>query len=120
MFTKIKYFILYICIAFLTTSVINAQNVIGKLVDNENNPLVGANVLLLTKVDSAYIAGTVTDNEGNFVLASEKDGGILMFSYIGYHNVYHTLNGENVGTIKMQENTQMLDAVTVTDRKSVV
>lgn len=99
-----KKFIL-ILITSIVVIQVYAQNIRGKVVDNNNSPLVGANVLLLTKVDSAYIAGTVTDNEGNFVLASEKDGGILMFSYIGYHNVYHTLKGENVGTIKMQENT---------------
>lgn len=114
-----KHFILSIGIAFLVTSVTHAQNIIGKLVDNENSPLVGANVLLLTKVDSAYIAGTVTDNEGNFVLVSEKDGGVLMFSYIGYHNVYHALTGENAGTIKMQEKTQTLDVVTVTASRIV-
>ena len=109
-----KHFILAIGIAFLVTSVIHAQNVIGKLVDNDNNPLVGANVLLLSTVDSAYITGTVTDDDGKFVLASGKNGGILMFSYIGYHSIYHTLTGENVGTIKMQENAQILDMVTVT------
>lgn len=110
-------------ILILITSIVaiqvSAQDIRGKVVDNNNSPLVGANVLLLTKVDSVYIAGTVTDNEGNFVLSSEKDGGILMFSYIGYDKVYHALKGENVGMVKMQENTQMLDAVTVTASRIV-
>lgn len=116
---KMKQFILSICIVFLVTSVTHAQNVKGKLVDNDNNPLVGANVLLLSKMDSTFITGTVTDKEGNFVLASEKDGGTLMFSYIGYQSIYHTLTGENVGTIIMQENAQLLDAVSVTANRVV-
>lgn len=112
-------FILFLSSAFLATSVLHAQNVIGKLVDNDNNPLVGANVLLLSKVDSAYIAGTITDNDGTFVLESAKDGDILMCSYVGFQSVYRTLTGENVGTIKMHENAQILNTVTVTGTRII-
>lgn len=80
-----KRFILFVSIAYIVTSVLYAQKVTGKLVDNDNNPLAGANVFLLSKVDSAYIAGTITDNDGTFVLESAKDGDILMCSLKGYH-----------------------------------
>lgn len=113
-----KKFIL-ILITSIVVIQVSAQNIRGKVVDNNNSPLVGANVLLLSKTDSTYIAGTTTDNNGTFFLSSQSNGDILMLSYIGYYNVYHTLNGENVGTIKMQENTQMLDAVTVTASRIV-
>ena len=46
-------------ILILITSIVaiqvSAQDIRGKVVDNNNSPLVGANVLLLTKVDSIYI-----------------------------------------------------------------
>ena len=113
-----KKFIL-ILITSIVVIQVSAQNIRGKVVDNNNSPLVGANVLLLSKVDSTYIAGTTTDNNGTFFLSSQSNGDILMFSYIGYYNMYHTLKGENVGTVKMQENTQMLDAVTVTASRIV-
>lgn len=114
-----NHYILSICIVFLATAVTHAQHVTGQLVDYDNHPLVGANVLLLSKVDSVYMAGTVTGDDGKFVLASGEDGGILMFSYIGYHSVYHAITGEDVGMIKMQENAQMLDMVTVTGSRVI-
>ena len=91
-----------------------AQNISGKVVDEKNDPLVGVNVLLLSKADSTYIAGTSTDKEGAFVFANREDAGTLMFSFIGYHSVYHTLDGnENIGIIKMQVDEHLLDEVTV-------
>ncbi len=104
---------------FAAMSMAVAQNITGKVMDEKGNPLTGANVLLLSKADSTYMAGTTTDNDGIFVLSSENDGGILMLSYLGYHSVYHTFVGENVGTIKMQENTQMIDMVTVTGSRII-
>lgn len=85
-----KKFIL-ILITSIVVIQVSAQNIRGKVVDNNNSPLVGANVLLLSKVDSTYIAGTTTDNNGTFFLSSQSNGDILMFSYIGYYNMYHTL-----------------------------
>ena len=77
-----KKFIL-ILITSIVVIQVSAQNIRGKVVDNNNSPLVGANVLLLSKVDSTYIAGTTTDNNGTFFLSSQSNGDILMFSYIG-------------------------------------
>ena len=91
-----------------------AQDISGTVVDENNHPIVGVNVLLLSKADSTYLAGTSTNNDGNFTLNNRNDAGILMFSFIGYHSVYHSLDGnENVGTIKLQANDTMLDEVTV-------
>lgn len=88
-----KHYILSICIVFLATAVTHAQHVTGQLVDYDNHPLVGANVLLLSKVDSVYMAGTVTGDDGKFVLASGEDGGILMFSYIRISQCVSRYNG---------------------------
>ena len=91
-----------------------AQNISGKVVDEKNYPLVGVNVLLLSKADSTYLAGTSTDNDGAFTFTNRDDAGTLMFSFIGYHSVYHTLDGNgNIGIIKMQVDEHLLDEVTV-------
>ena len=73
-----------------------AQNISGKVVDEKNYPLVGVNVLLLSKADSTYLAGTSTDNDGAFTFTNRDDAGTLMFSFIGYHSVYHTLDGMEI------------------------
>ena len=110
---KKKFFLVVLFLGCILESLI-AQNISGKVVDEKNDPLVGVNVLLLSKADSTYIAGTSTDKEGAFVFANREDAGTLMFSFIGYHSVYHTLDGnENIGIIKMQVDEHLLDEVTV-------
>lgn len=110
---KKKFFLVVLFLGCILESLI-AQNISGKVVDEKNNPLVGVNVLLLSKADSTYLAGTSTDKEGAFVFANREDAGTLMFSFIGYHSVYHTLDGnENIGIIKMQVDEHLLDEVTV-------
>lgn len=109
-----KKIILSISLVFILASVTFAQNITGKLVDYNDKPLVGANVLLLSKVDSTYLAGTVSDKDGLFSIANRSDASMLMFSFIGYHSIYLPLeDDENIGTIKMQEDETMLEGVTI-------
>ena len=110
---KKKLFLVVLFLGCILESLI-AQNISGKVVDEKNDPLVGVNVLLLSKTDSTYLAGTSTDKDGAFVFANKNDVGTLMFSFIGYHSIYHTLDGnENIGIIKMQVDEHLLDEVTV-------
>ena len=110
---KKKLFLVVLFLGCILESLI-AQNISGKVVDEKNDPLVGVNVLLLSKADSTYLAGTSTDNEGAFAFTNRDDAGTLMFSFIGYHSIYHTLDGnENIGIIKMQVDEHLLDEVTV-------
>ena len=105
---------------FILASVTYAQNITGKLVDNNDEPLAGASVLLLSKADSTYLAGTATDRDGLFSIADRSDAGMLMFSFIGYHSIYLPLEGdENIGTIKMQADETMLEEVTVVGSRIV-
>lgn len=110
---KKKLFLIVLFLGCILESLI-AQNISGKVVDEKNDPLVGVNVLLLSKADSTYLAGTSTDNEGAFVFTNRDDAGTLMFSFIGYHSVYNTLDGNrNIGIIKMQVDENLLDEVRV-------
>lgn len=105
---------------FILASVTYAQNITGKLVDNNDEPLAGASVLLLSKADSTYLAGTATDKDGLFSIADRSDAGMLMFSFIGYHSIYLPLeDDENIGTIKMQADETMLEEVTVVGSRIV-
>lgn len=109
-----KKILLSITLVFILASVTYAQNITGKLVDNNDEPLVGVTVLMLSKADSTYLAGTTTDKDGLFSITKRSNAGVLMFSFIGYHSVYHTLDGNgNIGIIKMQVDEHLLDEVTV-------
>ena len=61
-----KKILLSITLVFILASVTYAQNITGKLVDNNDEPLVGVTVLMLSKADSTYLAGTTTDKDGLF------------------------------------------------------
>ena len=113
-FIDMKQFLLVVLFMVCSMGTAIAQSISGKVVDEKNQPLVGANVLLLSKADSTYLVGTTTDKDGVFTFANRSDAGFLMFSFIGYRNVYHTLGEvENIGTIKMQIDENLLDEVTV-------
>lgn len=114
-----KHHIWFTIALLFTAHTMQAQDITGKLVDNNNQPLFGANVLLLSTADSTFITGTTTDLNGLFALATEKTEGILLFSYIGYHKRYYTLKEKNVGTIKLQEDVQALDMVTITGSRII-
>ncbi|MBE6225462.1 MAG: TonB-dependent receptor, partial [Bacteroidales bacterium] len=109
-----RQFFILVVFSICSVASLMAQNISGKVVDEKNAPIVGANVLLLSKADSTFLAGTTTSEDGDFALANREDAGTLIFSFIGYHSVYHTLDGnENIGIIKMQVDEHLLDEVTV-------
>ena len=51
----------------LGAALTHAQNLTGKVVDEKNEPLAYANVILQTE-DSVFLAGTTTDLDGKFEL----------------------------------------------------
>lgn len=95
-----------------------AQNISGKLVDEAQQPLPYANVVLQT-VDSAFVTGTTTGEKGEFKLQKIVAGDYrLAISSIGYQSLYLSLQGfertADVGTLTLADASQELGEVTVT------
>ena len=76
-------------VLFLCTSLMAANKITGKIIDESNNQHIEyANVSLLTQ-DSTFITGVATDNGGGFLLKEVNDGDyILCISCVGYENSY--------------------------------
>ena len=91
---------------------IQAQQISGKVVDSEDNPVAYANVVMHT-ADSAYVAGTVTDDMGRFALTGKGNGALLNVSFIGYKDVWQRLDGEKEMLVRLTADNQMLDEVVV-------
>ena len=89
-----------------------AQEIKGKVVDHEGQPVAYANVVLHT-ADTAYVAGTVTDDTGAFAIAERGRGALLHISYIGYKPVWQALTTGAMSNIQLQPDTQMLGEVVV-------
>ena len=69
--------------------------------------------LLLNRTDSAFVKGAVSGEDGSFVIDTSCNGGIIKVTSVGYKTVCKDCEGENVGIIKMEEDSKMLGEVVV-------
>ena len=90
----------------------SAQSLRGKVVDENNEPLAYANVML-QKADSTYLGGAMTDTLGIFTLNTAPEASMLQVSFIGYESYHAPIKGEDMGTIVMVPDTEMLGRAVV-------
>lgn len=77
--STLKIFLL-IALLISSTSAIFAQiNITGKVVDSDNNPIPGANVVI-----QGTSLGALTDADGKFTLQVPSTSSVLLISFIGY------------------------------------
>lgn len=110
--------ILVTIICFCTLKIC-AQNITGNVVDEKQQILSFANIVLL-KADSTYIAGTITDDTGSFSISRHHDAKYLNVSYIGYAPQYLEITTDSIGTIQLQPNASMLGEVVVVGSRPVI
>lgn len=79
----------------------------GVILDQDGNPVIGANVLIKGKK-----TGTITDLDGKFTLENCPRGAVLLISYIGYESQEVTVDSPNIN-VSLKEDTQNLDEVVV-------
>ena len=90
----------------------SAQALRGKVVDENNEPLAYANVML-QKADATYLSGAMTDTLGIFTLDSVPEAEMIQISFIGYESYHAQIKGSDFGTIKMAPDTEMLGKAVV-------
>ena len=90
-----------------------AQGISGRVIDEQSQPMPFANVVLVNRSDSAFVAGAVTKDDGTFTIETDKQDGILKVTSVGYIVKYIDARQGNVGDIVMKPDTQMLGEVTV-------
>lgn len=83
-------------------------NIRGKVVDLNNEPLMGVTVAL-----KGVNAGTITDIDGNFSLSVPDQKSVLVFSFVGYKKEEITVGTNKQLIVKMSEETELLDEVVV-------
>ena len=91
---------------------VKAQTISGLLIDEQHKPLPYANVILQT-VDSVYLAGTMTGLDGKFELALHEKAKLINFSYVGYTTVVQEISKNELGTIQLFPDAQLLGEVVV-------
>ena len=90
-----------------------AQNISGRVIDEQAKPMPFANVVLVSRADSAFIAGTMTKDDGTFSIGTDIQDGLLKVTSVGYTTKYLDARTGNVGDIQMQPDTKELGEVVV-------
>ena len=98
--------IVFLLIALAISLVSFAQNkgtVTGKVVDENNEPIVGGSVII-----KGTKTGTVTDVDGNFTLQNVEDGTALIFNYIGMNQLVLSAKTSKPMTVVMKSSSVMV------------
>ena len=89
-----------------------SQEIRGRIVDSNGEPLVGANV-----VEKGTKNGVSTDSNGNFIIKTIKTDPVLVFSFIGFIDYEYKVNpktgSQNIGDVKLFVSRMMSPEVIV-------
>jgi len=91
-----------------------AQTITGKILDEKNNPVEFANVVLLLLPDSAFVKGTITNADGMFRIPETQPGNhLIRISAIGYVTIYQPCISDDAGTMILSQDTRVIGDVVV-------
>lgn len=112
--------LIQVFVLVLFAQLVSAQqfSITGRVMDAKNGePVIGATVSLLQAPDSMLVRGEITDIDGYFAIKDiKKREYLLQISYVGYERFFTSLNSDsdiNLGTLPLQEASQLLDEVVV-------
>jgi outer membrane cobalamin receptor len=114
--------LLFVAVLFISASVLGQAKITGEVVDETNQPLPGASIVVKGTTN-----GTSTDFDGKFTLEAEANSGSIVISFIGFQSKEVSFSSSNakLGTIQLQEDDS-LDEIIITatsfaiDRKTPV
>ncbi len=118
----------FLCLSHIAFSQITKATISGIVKESKTKAaLPFVNILLVTKADSGFVSGTITNEEGRFSLPDLKNGNyILQISSSGFAvKKIPVLVGTlspflDMGTIELEQNTQQLSEVVVTGKEDGV
>jgi len=98
---------------FLLTGAFAQTALTGRIVDENQQPLPYANIVLLSLPDSSFVTGSVSADDGTFRLNAVCDNRLIRVSSIGYGTLYKRCAGQDLGTLQLQPDAQLLGEVVV-------
>tara|TARA_B110000259_G_scaffold6940_1_gene7641 strand:- start:2041 stop:4641 length:2601 start_codon:yes stop_codon:yes gene_type:complete len=102
--------LLFVALFFITATVLGQTKITGTIVDETNQPLPGASVLVKGSSN-----GTSTDFNGKFTLDAVSNSGVIVVSFIGYYSKQISFSSAktNLGTINLNKDENSLDEVVI-------
>ncbi len=79
--------------------------------------------IIVSQSTNEIVEGTITNENGTFMLSVEKGTYNLIVSYVGYKNyekIIEVAENLNLGQIKLIEDASILDEVVITSRKRII
>lgn len=126
LFSIMYYFVILQTIQVAAQSPINTK-IEGKITSTNNETLPYTNVILFNSSDSKMVKGTVTNENGLFLIENIATGdyylSVNVLGYKTYKSSIFTLavdQKKEFGTIKMEEESIVLNAVTVVGQKPLI
>ena len=103
--------LLLVALFLSAATVLGQSRVTGTVVDENNEPLPSATVLV-----KGTSNGTSTDFDGKFTLNSQASSGTVVITFVGYNTkeVAFSSSKNNLGTIQLSVDENTLDEVVVT------
>ena len=89
-------------------SVQQSKVIKGRITDETNEGVVGANVLVKGTTN-----GVITDIDGNYSISVSGNNAILVISFIGYKTQEIKVGNQTTVNVKLSEDSEMLDEVVV-------
>ena len=105
--SRIFFLLLFFCSVSLMAQ--NGVVVKGKVLDANDEPLIGAAIVLKGNTN----VGTVADFDGNFTLEVPDRNSVLTVSYLGMTPQDVKVNGRTMIVVVLREDTEVLDEVVV-------
>ena len=97
---------MFLTLLSFVSLVIQAQQVSGVVLDENNDPIPGVNVIEGTP------NGTTTDFDGNFSISANQ-GDRIIFSYLGYATQIITADGDLMSIVLLPDATRV-DEIVIT------
>lgn len=104
--------ILLLCIV----PAMSAQEITGRIVDENHQAIKFANVILISDSDSTFISGTVSGQHGEFRITAPAEKSLIRVSVIGF--VPKTVSSVPLGgEIVLQQDIKTLGTITAKGRR---
>ena len=107
----LRFFVLSFIFVFCSSMPAVAQNgikITGKIVDNTQMEVIGANVLV-----KGTSIGAITDINGEYTIVVPDEKAILVFSFIGYQKQEIAVGKNRTVNVTLKDDSQSLDEVVV-------
>lgn len=112
---RLSKIVIYAFLGMLSSSfptVILGQTINGKIIDDKQQPISGATIILQA-IDSTYITASISEINGSFTLNKQSAEYRLIIQHLSYQTKIVETKGKNVGIIQLQPKDFTLDEIVI-------